>query len=144
MACEERARATEELAKVKSEKAIANMDHARAVEAQAAWPMEEYKDPNTFEADAAVATIMAYNLWFGDYKKVTNAFSNLDFHRVIPMGESKEDEVDGIDEDEEGEEEQPMQATSEDEIDGDVAEVPMLDISEAVEASTFHSSVEMS
>lgn len=54
MVSEERARATEELAKAKSKQAKATKDQAKAAKARATRATEEYKDSDTFEADAAV------------------------------------------------------------------------------------------
>lgn len=55
--------------------------------------MEEYKDSDTFETNAIIATIKAYNFGFGDYKgKIADAFLILDLRQIISTSEPEEDE----------------------------------------------------
>lgn len=62
--------------------------------------MEEYKDFNAFEANAAAIIVEAYNLGFNDCKrKVSEAFLSLDLHQITLMGKLEEEE----DKDDEGE-----------------------------------------
>lgn len=66
---------------------------ANAIESRVVKVMEEYKDFDTFKIDAATAATIAYILKFDDYKKkIIDAFSSLDLHRITPMGELEENE----------------------------------------------------
>lgn len=65
----------------------------------AAWAVEEYKDLDTFVADAIVAAPCIYVVSFDYYKmKVVEAFMGIDLRRITPIGrvdkeESVEDEM---------------------------------------------------
>lgn len=96
--------------------------------------MDEYEDSDAFEINAVAATVRAYNLRFNAYKKAADAFSNLNLYRVTPTGEPKENEEEPEEEDEEDDGEEPMQVTHGDDTSEEVVEVPMLNVSEAIEA----------
>lgn len=100
----------------------------------------EYKNFNAFETNIVAAATRAYNLGFGDCKKVTDAFPNLDLHQVTSMGELEEDKEEGREEDEEDKGGEPMQVGNEDDIGEEVVEIPTPEVPEVAEASTGISS----
>lgn len=86
----ERAKETEDRAKVVESQARATEE---AVATIIAWAVEMYKDSDAFVSDATVATASIYVTGFNDYKaKVTKAYTGIDLHRIIPIGEMEEEE----------------------------------------------------
>lgn len=85
------------------------------------WAIEEYKNFDTFEVNAATASVVAYDLKFDDYKKkVIKAYPCLDLHYITMLGKVEEEEEESAEEGEIARE----KVAREGDVDEDVIEVP--------------------
>lgn len=108
-----RALASEERAKVLEEHAQVESDQARTGSGQRKLgpPLRRAKphrwsakDSKAFETGAAAVANRAYNLGFGDCKKVADAFSSFDLCQITPTGKPEEEPVQVADGDDASEE----------------------------------------